>query len=330
MTEISVVTPIYNEADTIGLFIDRVAPVLEAETPDYEILFVDDGSSDDSAAIVRARHEQDGRIRMIRLSRNYGKEAALTAGLDMAAGAAAIPMDADLQDPPELIPEMIAKWRAGADIVVARRRTREGDGPLKRATAKGFYRLLRAISGTDIPENVGDFRLIDRKALDALALFPERSRFMKGVFALLGFEQAEIVYERPARIAGAAKQNWRRLFGLALEGVVSFSVAPLRLWTVLGLGAAAAAVLYALVIVVRTLVYGIDAPGYASLITVVLFMNGLILIGLGVIGEYISRIFMEVKRRPLYLVRELCGVEDAPRLSRERPRTSTSGSSPPG
>lgn len=250
----------------------------------------------------------------------------MTAGLDMAEGAAAIPMDVDLQDPPELIPEMIAKWRGGADVVIARRVGKRDDGLAKNITARGYYRLMRMVSGTAIPEHVGDFRLLDRVALDALSLFPERTRFMKGVFALLGFEQAEVTYERPKRAIGAPSQSWRRLMSLALEGVVSFSVAPLRVWTVIGFLSALAAVLYGVFIVVDALVYGRDTPGYASLITVVLLMNGLILIGMGMIGEYVSRIFVEVKKRPLYLVRERHGVEATPRAIRETPNTSTAKS----
>ena len=308
MIELSIVVPIYNEEAAIPIFLDAVRPVVEAETSGFEVLFIDDGSSDGTAAAVLAAREADERVRLLRLSRNFGKEAALTAGLDHAVGAAAIPMDVDLQDPPSALPEMIAKWRAGADVVLARRRGRDGDGLAKRSSAVWYYRLIRVISGANIPENVGDFRLLDRKALDALAMFPERSRFMKGVFALLGFETAIVEFDRPARATGEARQNWRRLLSLALEGVISFSVAPLRIWTLIGLFVAATAALYGIYIILNTLLFGVEAAGFASIITVSLFMNGLVLIGLGVIGEYVSRIFTEVKRRPLYLVRESAGV----------------------
>ena len=309
MTELSIIAPVLNEEEAIGPFLNRLHDVLPLATESYEVIFVDDGSSDKTAEVVGQHRVEDERIKLLRLSRNYGKEVALTAGLDCAAGAAAIPMDVDLQDPPELIPEMVAKWRAGADIVLARRISRNDDTLFKRFTAAGFYRLLKFIGVTPIPENVGDFRLLDRKALDGLAQFPERTRFMKGMFALLGFEQAEVTYERPARTTGAPRQSLRRLLSLALEGVISFSVAPLRIWSVIGFITAMLSAIYGAFIVLDVLINGRDAPGWASLITVVLFMNGLILLGLGVIGEYLSRVFTEVKRRPLYLVREVQGIE---------------------
>ncbi len=309
MTELSIIAPVLNEVEAIDPFLDRLAKVLPDATESYEVIFVDDGSTDGTAQKVLDRRAADDRVKLLRLSRNYGKEVALTAGLDCAAGAAAIPMDVDLQDPPELIPEMVAKWRAGADIVLARRISRNDDTYFKRFTAAGFYRLLKAIGVTPIPENVGDFRLLDRKALDGLAQFPERTRFMKGMFALLGFEQAEVTYERPARSTGAPSQRLRSLLSLALEGVVSFSVAPLRIWSVIGLVTAILSALYGVFIILDVLINGKDAPGWASLITVVLFMNGLILLGLGVIGEYLSRVFTEVKQRPLYLVRDVQGIE---------------------
>lgn len=309
MTELSIIAPVLNEEEAIGPFLDRLAEVLPEATESYEVIFVDDGSSDRTPEVIAQQRAGDDRVKLLRLSRNYGKEVALTAGLDCAAGAAAIPMDVDLQDPPELIPEMVAKWRAGADVVLARRISRTDDTYFKRFTAAGFYRLLKFIGVTPIPENVGDFRLLDRKALDGLAQFPERTRFMKGMFALLGFEQAEVTYVRPARSSGAPRQGLRKLLSLALEGVISFSVAPLRIWSVIGLVTAILSALYGVFIVLDVLINGRDAPGWASLITVVLFMNGLILLGLGVIGEYLSRVFTEVKQRPLYLVRDVQGID---------------------
>lgn len=309
MIELSIVAPVLNEEDAIGPFLERLGQVLPEATDSYEVIFVDDGSSDRTAAVIAERRAADPRVKLLRLSRNYGKEVALTAGLDCAVGAAAIPMDVDMQDPPELIPEMVAKWRAGADIVLARRISRSEDTLFKRFTAAGFYRLLKFVGATPIPENVGDFRLLDRKALDGLAQFPERTRFMKGMFALLGFEQAEVTYVRPGRKTGAPRQRLRSLLSLALEGVISFSVAPLRIWSVIGLITALMSALYGVFIVMRVLINGIDLPGYASLITVTLFINGLILLGLGVIGEYLSRVFTEVKQRPLYLVRDMQGIE---------------------
>lgn len=309
MTELSIIAPVLNEEEAIGPFLDRLNEVLPETTESFEVIFVDDGSSDGTAARVLEHRTADDRIKLLRLSRNYGKEVALTAGLDCAAGAAAIPMDVDLQDPPELIPEMVARWRAGADIVLARRISRNDDTLFKRFTAAGFYRLLKFIGVTPVPENVGDFRLLDRKALDGLARFPERTRFMKGMFALLGFEQAEVTYDRPSRQTGSPRQSLRRLLSLALEGVISFSVAPLRIWSVIGLLTAILSAFYGFFIILDVLINGHDAPGWASLITVVLFMNGLILLGLGVIGEYLSRVFTEVKQRPLYLVRDVQGID---------------------
>ncbi len=317
MIELSIVTPVLNEEDAIAPFLNRLNELLPEAVESYEIIFIDDGSTDRTAEVIKERREMDDRVKLLRLSRNYGKEVALTAGLDCAAGAAAIPMDVDMQDPPELIPEMVAKWRAGADVVLARRISRNDDTLFKRFTAAGFYRLLKFVGATPIPENVGDFRLLDRKALDGLAQFPERTRFMKGMFALLGYEQAEVTYERPARTTGAPSQRLRSLLSLALEGVISFSVAPLRIWSVIGLITALLSAMYGLFVVLDVLINGKNAPGWASLITVVLFMNGLILLGLGVIGEYLSRVFTEVKRRPLYLVRDAQGIE--PRRDRSAP-----------
>ena len=320
MIELSIVAPVLNEEEAIAPFLERLGQVLPDAVESYEVIFVDDGSTDRTAEVIRERREADARVKLLRLSRNYGKEVALTAGLDCAAGAAAIPMDVDMQDPPELIPEMVAKWRAGAYVVLARRISRSNDTLFKRSTAAGFYRLLKFVGATPIPENVGDFRLLDRKALDGLAQFPERTRFMKGMFALLGYEQAEVTYERPARTTGAPSQRLRSLFGLALEGVISFSVAPLRIWSVIGLLTALLSAIYGAFIILDVLINGRDAPGWASLITVVLFMNGLILLGLGVIGEYLSRVFTEVKRRPLYLVRDAQGIErKRDRSAPERP-----------
>jgi glycosyltransferase involved in cell wall biosynthesis len=306
--ELSIVVPMWNESAVLDRFFARLLPVLEDITPRWEILCVDDGSTDDTFARLKAHRAREPRIRLIRLSRNFGKESALSAGLDFAAGAAVIPMDVDLQDPPELIPDLVAKWREGYDVVLARRVSREGEGWLKRATAHGFYRLIGRLGNVEIPENVGDFRLMDRRVIEALAALPERSRFMKGVFAWLGFRQAVIDYAREPRAAGTVKQNWARLFSLAVDGIVSFSAVPLKIWSYIGFGIAAFAGLFGLYIIGRTLIYGTDVPGYASLMVVVLFLNGLVLIGLGVIGEYLARIFTEVKRRPVYVISDHAGV----------------------
>lgn len=307
--ELSVVVPMWNEAAVLDGFFARLVPVLEGITANWEILCVDDGSTDDTFGRLRAFHEQEPRIRLLGLSRNFGKENALSAGLDFAAGQAVIPMDADLQDPPELMPEMVAKWRQGFDVVLARRTSRDGESWMKQSTARLFYRLIGRLSQVEIPENVGDFRLMDRRVVEALAALPERSRFMKGVFAWLGFRQAVIDYARAPRSGGTAKQNWPRLFGLAIDGIVSFSAAPLKIWSYIGFAIAAFAGLYGMLIILRTLIYGSDVPGYASLLVVTLFFNGLVLLGLGVIGEYLARIFIEVKRRPVYVISDHDGVE---------------------
>jgi glycosyltransferase involved in cell wall biosynthesis len=247
---------------------------------------------------------------VIDLSRNFGKEVALSAGLDYCQGAAVIPIDADLQDPPELIPDMIAKWREGYDMVYATRRIRKGETVVKRTTANLFYRLLRRISEVEIPRNTGDFRLMDRRVVEAIKLLPERTRFMKGLFAWVGYKQTAIYYDRDPRQAGETSWNYFKLWQLAVEGITSFSAAPLKVWSYLGLFFSFSALLYAAYLVIRVFVQGVDVPGYASMMVVILFMGGMQLITLGVFGEYLSRIFTEVKGRPLYLVREAIGFEN--------------------
>ncbi|HUF87689.1 MAG TPA: glycosyltransferase family 2 protein [Thermohalobaculum sp.] len=307
--ELSIVVPMWNESAVLDSFFARLVPVLEGVTPRWEILCVDDGSTDDTYRRLEAFRASEPRIRLLRLSRNFGKENALSAGLDFAAGAAVIPMDADLQDPPELVPALVAKWREGYDVVLARRASRDGESWVKQSTARLFYRVIGRLSQVEIPENVGDFRLMDRRVVEALAALPERSRFMKGVFAWLGFRQVVIEYARAPRAEGTVKQNWPRLFALAIDGIVSFSAAPLKIWSYIGFAIAAFAGIYGLYIIVRTLAFGTDVPGYASLMVVVLFLNGLVLLGLGVIGEYLARIFTEVKRRPVYVIANHAGVE---------------------
>jgi glycosyltransferase involved in cell wall biosynthesis len=307
--ELSIVVPMLNESAVLERFFSRLVPVLESVTQSYEILCIDDGSTDDTFQRLEAYRSENPRIRLIGLSRNFGKENALSAGLDFSAGQAVIPMDADLQDPPEIVPRMVAKWREGYDVVLARRASREGEGWAKRTTAHAFYRLIGNLSKVEIPENVGDFRLMDRRVVEALATLPERSRFMKGVFAWLGFRQIVVEYAREPRAAGTAKQNWPGLFALAVDGIVSFSAAPLKIWSYVGFAVAAFAGVYGLVIILRTLLLGVDVPGYSSLLVVTLFMNGLVLIGLGVMGEYMARIFTEVKRRPVYIIAAHAGVD---------------------
>jgi glycosyltransferase involved in cell wall biosynthesis len=311
IVEITIVIPMLNEAESLDPLFARLLPILEALDSRFEVICVDDGSDDATSDRLRAWHERDMRIKAIRLSRRFGKELALTAGLDHARGAAVIPMDADLQDPPELISEMVALWRRGYDTVLAARRRRPSDSWARRLTAGFFYRAMNRIGDVPIAPDVGDFRLMDRKVADAVRGMRERTRFMKGMFAWPGYSQTILYYDRPGRVTGASKFAPWRLWNFALEGVVSFSSVPLRVWSYIGVATALGALGYAAFIVFITLVDGADVPGYASTITFLLFFNGLIMISLGIIGEYLSRIFLEVKQRPLYLVRETIGFDHA-------------------
>jgi len=294
----------HNEEAALAPFFDRLLPALEALGETFEIVCINDGSRDGTLEWLRELQKSEPRLRVIDLSRNFGKEAALTCGIDHARGDAVIPIDADLQDPPEVIGEMVRTWRLGFDVVLAQRADRSSDHFLKRKMAEWFYRLHNAISEPPIPANLGDFRLMDRRVVEALKLLPERRRFMKGLFAWVGFRQATIPYVREPRTAGESKFSGWRLWNFALEGITSFSSAPLRVWTYLGLAIALIAFAFGLFVIGRTLLFGRDLPGYASLITVVLFLGGVQLIGLGVLGEYIGRLYGEAKGRPIYIVRE--------------------------
>jgi glycosyltransferase involved in cell wall biosynthesis len=312
LPELSIVVPVFNEEAAIEPFIATIMPVLAAITADWEIVFVNDGSRDATLALLRAAHARDGRVRAIDFSRNYGKEVALSAGLDHARGRAVIPMDVDLQDPPELIGEMVARWREGFDVVLAQRSDRSSDTVLKRRTAMLFYRVIARLSKVHIPANVGDFRLIDARVVEALRDYRERERFMKGIFAHVGFRTTTVPYVRAVRAHGETKFRPGALMRLAIEGIVSFSNVPLKIWTYIGSLASLAALIYAVYIIAHTLITGVAVPGYASLIVIMLMFNGLTLIGLGIQGEYIARIFSEVKARPLYLVRERIGIDSNP------------------
>jgi len=306
--KISLVVPFYNESEGVAVFRESILKILnQIKDVDFEIVCVDDGSSDDTLLQLISIAKEDGRFQVIELSRNFGKEAALTAGIDAATGDAVIPIDADLQDPPELIVEMVQKWMDGAEVVLARRVNRDSDTYLKRRTAEMFYRLHNRLSAVQIPENVGDFRLMDRSVVDALKRLPEKQRFMKGLFAWVGFKVVTIDYARSPRAAGNTKFSSWKLWNFALEGITGFSTVPLKLWTYIGGMGALFTLIYTIWIVVRTLVYGVDIPGYASLLVAVLFMGSLQLISIGVLGEYIGRIYMETKNRPLYLVRKKYG-----------------------
>lgn len=304
---ISILVPCYNEQESIQRFVDEISPILDAIETDYEILFVDDGSVDQTLAILSGQAEANESIRVISLSRNFGKEAALTAGLDFAAGDAVIPIDVDLQDPVGLIPLMVEKWQAGADVVIARREDRKADTLFRRATAKLFYKLISFLSSSPIPRDVGDYRLMDRVVVEGIQQLGERNRFMKGLFSWPGFNTEVIEYSRPERSAGQSKWHLWRLFNYALDGIFSFSTAPLRMWTYIGLLLSFFSLAYLVYIVIKTMVFGVDLPGYASIVSIILFFSGVNLIGLGILGEYLGRVFIEVKQRPVYLVKKKIG-----------------------
>ena len=299
---LSVVVPVFNEQDVLTEFHRRLSAVLDGLALDAEVVYVNDGSADASMALLAALHERDPRVAVIDLSRNFGKEAAMSAGLDVADGDAVVLIDADLQDPPELIEQMLQTWREGYDVVLMRRRVRANESWLKKATSHAFYRVISRMGTIPIPEDVGDFRLLSRRAVAALRRLPERSRFMKGLFAWIGYPTRELLYDRDGRFAGDSKFNYWRLWNFALEGITSFSAAPLKSASYFGMAIALVAFAYGLFIMLKTLLYGDPVQGFPTLVTLVLFLGGLQLVALGVIGEYLARMFVEVKQRPLYLV----------------------------
>jgi glycosyltransferase involved in cell wall biosynthesis len=300
---VSVVIPARNEQAVLPELHRRLLAVFAGMDVDRELVFVNDGSTDATLEVLQALRASDPTLAIVDLSRGFGKELALTAGLDHASGDAVVVLDADLQDPPELIPEFVKHWREGFDVVYGVRTHRDGETALKRLTAFLFYRVIHRMSRVPIPRDTGDFRLLSRRAVDALRSLPEQHRFMKGLFAWIGFRQKALPYRRDPRGAGVTKFNYWKLWNFAIEGITSFSTAPLRFATYVGLAVALCALLYAGVIVFKTLVYGNPVPGYPSLVTIVLFLGGVQLITIGVLGEYIGRIFEQVKQRPLYLVR---------------------------
>jgi glycosyltransferase involved in cell wall biosynthesis len=299
---LSVVAPVYNETAVIEEFHRRLAAVLDRLSVTSEVLYINDGSTDDSMRLLHAIGDADPRVVLLDLSRNFGKEIAMTAGLDHAGGEAVIVIDSDLQDPPELIPDMLREWQAGADVVMMRRFSRDGETWLKKATSTWFYRLIGSIGEQPIPADVGDFRLLSRRAVDALGLLPERTRFMKGLFAWVGFRQITLDYRRDARFAGETKWNYWRLWNLALEGITSFSSAPLKVASYVGLATAIYALGAGVYVFGKALLFGDPVAGYPSLMVTVLFLGGVQLIALGILGEYMARMFVEVKARPLYLL----------------------------
>lgn len=308
VSELSVVIPMYNESEGLSTLFGRLLPILESTGCLWEIICIDDGSRDDTAARLKEWHIRDPRIKLLQLSRNFGKESALTAGLHHAFGQAVIPMDADLQDPPELIPQMIEKWREGYKVVLATRRTRHGDSLLKRWSALAYYKMMSKTLSIRLPQNTGDFRLMDQRVVEVVRLLPERTRFMKGLFAWVGFRTTHIYFDREARAVGSAKISWRALWRLAKDGVFSFTTLPLRLTTYAGAMISLVALGYASWLVIRTMIHGVELPGYASIMVAILGLGGIQLLSLGIVGEYIGRIYRETKHRPLFIVEEKTGL----------------------
>ena len=303
-TTLSVVVPVFNEQEVLDEFHRRLAAVLDALNLRTQVIYVNDGSTDGTLDAIRHLAEHDARVLLVDLSRNFGKEIALTAGLDHADADAVVVIDADLQDPPELIPELVEQWLDGYDVVYAKRTCRDGESAAKKLTAFLFYRLMQKMSRVRIPEDTGDFRLLSRRAVHAVCQMREQHRFMKGLFAWIGFAQKAVPYRRAPRHAGVTKWNYWKLWNFALEGITSFSCVPLKVATYVGLASAAGAFGYGVYIVLRTLIMGNAVAGYPSLLTAVMFLGGLQLLSIGVIGEYLARMFDESKQRPLYFLND--------------------------
>ena len=317
---LSVVVPVHNEQAVLPALHRRLMDAVAATAGGFEVIYVDDGSTDRTPQLLERACERDVRVGFLRLSRNFGKEAAVSAGLAEARGEATVVIDGDLQDPPELIPTMLAAWRGGADVVNMRRRARAGESWLKRATAYAFYRVMNRLSEVPIPVDTGDYRLLSRRAVDAINALPERNRMMKGLFAWIGFNQATIDYDREPRAAGSSKWRYWKLWNLALEGITGFSVAPLKVATYVGFATAFSSFAFAAFMFAKTLAFGDPARGFPTLIVVVSFLGGLQLMAIGVLGEYLARLFVESKGRPLYLVDQLRRPSQAVQPSWSRPR----------
>ena len=308
MKKLSIIIPMYNEEESLSYLYKRLVSLGEKiENYKLEFLFVNDGSKDKSLEIVKELRKNDKRVAYLNLSRNFGKEVAMGAAFDYVSGDAVVIIDADLQDPPELILEMIKYYEEGYDDVYAKRKSRKGESWLKKFTSKSFYSILERVSNVPIQKDTGDFRLLSRRAIEALKSFPEKQRYTKGMFSLIGFKKIAIEFDREPRVAGTTKWNYFKLVDLAIEGITSFTISPLRISTIMGIITAFISFIYAFFILIRTLMYGIDVPGYASLVCIVLLIGGIQLISLGIIGEYLGRIFIEVKNRPLYFVDEYSG-----------------------
>jgi glycosyltransferase involved in cell wall biosynthesis len=302
---VSIVSAFYNEQGGVDLFLEALTTMFKTvKNTDFEIVCIDDGSTDKTLEELKALVKKDKRVRVLELSRNFGKEAAMTAGIDAATGDAVIPFDADLQDPADVIPQLIEQWQNGFEVVLARRANRDSDSFFKRKSANMFYAVHNKLSPTKIPANVGDFRLMSRDAVDALKKLPERQRFMKGLFAWVGYKTTFVDYTRAPRAVGESKFTGWKLWNFALEGITSFSIAPLRIWTYVGCFGALFSFIYGMWILYITLVQGTDVPGYPSLLISVLFLGSVQLISIGILGEYIGRIYLETKQRPTYIVRE--------------------------
>lgn len=308
MKMITILIPCFNEEDGLDILYERLQNIIsKLDRYEFQILLVNDGSRDNTLAKMKELHAKDSKVSYLSLSRNFGKENAMLAGLDYAEGDAVILMDADLQDPPELIPQMLEEWEKGYDDVYARRLSRTGETWIKKTTAYWYYRILQKFADIDIPADVGDFRLLDRQAADALCSLREKQRYTKGLFSWIGYNKKELLFERDPRAVGSSKMNFLKLLGLAIDGITSFSVAPLRLASILGVLISTVAFVYLLFVVIKTLLYGDPVAGYPSMISIILFMGGIQLVVLGIIGEYVGRIFYEAKGRPDYLVSEYNG-----------------------
>ncbi|AEI89284.1 MAG: Glycosyltransferase involved in cell wall bisynthesis [Candidatus Midichloria mitochondrii] len=303
--KISIIVPVHNEEEAIEPFIDNILTVLNKLTDNFEIIFINDGSSDQTLKKIITQRERLPQIKAIDLSRNFGKEAAITAGLDYASGEAVVPIDVDLQDPPTLLEGMVQKWQEGFDIVFAKRVKRNKDSFFKKKTATAFYWLWNKVADTQIPVNVGDYRLLDKKVVLVLRQIREKNRFMKGIFAWVGFKSSVIEFERPERFSSTTSFNFIKLYKLALDGILAFTSAPLKIWMYIGFIISISSFFTIIYLITRTVIHGVDVPGYASIMITVLFMGGINLFSLGIMGQYLARIYDEVKNRPIYLINKI-------------------------